>query len=196
VSDYPAAFWLREALRNDATVFDLGGSVGTSFYTWEGYFDYPPNLKWLICEVPSVVRAGQRLAEDKSERRLRFTSQFEDADGSSCLLASGCLQYIETPITDLLRRLAHPPRHLVLNRLPLHRRNECITLQNIRWAVSPYRIFHRDRLIAGLEALGYVLVDAWSVPDHSCWIPLYPENSVESYSGLYLRKAERKILAA
>jgi putative methyltransferase (TIGR04325 family) len=195
-SDYPAAFWLREALRDGNTVFDLGGSVGTSFYAWENYFDYPHDVRWLICELPSVARAGEQLAQERRENRLHFTSRFDEADGANCLLASGCLQYIETSIADSLKRLAHPPQHLVLNRLPLHSRRECVTLQNIRWAVSPYRVFQRDHFIGELEALGYVVVDAWAVPDHSCWIPFYPENSVESYSGLYLRQAERKVLAA
>jgi putative methyltransferase (TIGR04325 family) len=195
-SDYPAAFWLREALRDGSTVFDLGGSVGTSFYEWENYFDYPHDVRWLICELPSVARAGEQLAQERRENRLHFTSRFDEADGANCLLASGCLQYIETSIADSLKRLAHPPQHLVLNRLPLHSRRECVTLQNIRWAVSPYRVFQRDHFIGELEALGYVVVDAWAVPDHSCWIPFYPENSVESYSGLYLRQAERKVLAA
>jgi putative methyltransferase (TIGR04325 family) len=195
-SDYPAAFWVREALRDGATVFDLGGSVGTSFYTWEDYYEYPHNVRWLICELPSVVRAGQRLAQEKCENRLRFTAQFEEANGSNCLLASGCLQYIETSIADSLQRLACPPQHLVLNRVPLHSRFECVTLQNLGWMVSPYRVFQRDRFIGELESMGYVVVDAWAVPDHSCWIPFYPENSVASYSGLYLRKAERKALAA
>jgi putative methyltransferase (TIGR04325 family) len=195
-SDYPAAFWLREALREGATVFDLGGSVGTSFYTWQDYFDYPHDVRWLICEVPSVARAGEQLALEKRENRLRFTSRFEEAEGANCLLASGCLQYIETSIADSLKRLAQPPQHLVLNRLPLHGRRECVTLQNIRWAVSPYRVFQRDRFIGELEALGYVVVDAWTVPDHSCWIPFFPENSVESYSGLYMRQAERRVPVA
>ena len=195
-SDYPAAFWLREALRDGGSVFDLGGSVGTSFYTWENYFEYPQDLRWLICELPSVASAGARLAQEKSESRLCFTSRFEEADGVNCLLASGCLQYIETSIADSLERLARPPRHLVFNRVPLHSRFECVTLQNIHWAVSPYRVFQRDRFIDALESLGYVVVDAWSVPDHSCWIPFYPENSVASYSGFYLRKAECKIAAA
>jgi putative methyltransferase (TIGR04325 family) len=196
VSDYPAVFWLREALRDSGTIFDLGGSVGTSFYSWEAYIEYPQNLQWLICELPSVAHAGEVLAQEKHENRLRFTSRFEDAEGSSCLLASGSLQYIETSIADSLKRLALLPRHLVLNRVPLHDSLECVTLQNIGWAVSPYHVFQRDRFIGDLEALGYVVVDAWGVPDHSCWIPFYPEHSVESYSGLYLRQAERKGLAA
>jgi putative methyltransferase (TIGR04325 family) len=187
-SDYPAAFWLREALRDEPTVLDLGGSVGISFYAWERYFPYPENLRWVVCEVPSVAHAGQKIAVEQNEERLHFTSQIEQADSCNCLLASGCLQYIETSITDSLKRLARQPRHLIVNRVPLHSRRECITLQNIRWAVSPYRVFQRDAFIAECESLGYTVVDAWTIPDHSCWIPFYPECSVASYSGLYFRK--------
>jgi putative methyltransferase (TIGR04325 family) len=187
-SDYPAAFWLRQALRDGATVFDLGGSVGISFYTWENYFSYPGNLRWVVCDVPAVIQAGEKIARERNEKRLHFTWQLEDADGCNCLLASGSLQYIESSLADSLKRLAHQPRHLIINRIPLHSTKECITLQNVRWAVSPYRVFHGDAFIAGCESLGYSLVDAWTVADHHCWIPLYPEFSVSAYSGLYFRK--------
>ncbi len=187
-SDYPAAFWLREALQDGPKVLDLGGSVGISFYAWERYFPYPENLQWVVCEVPAVVQAGEKIAREKNESRLHFTSQIEQADGCNCLLASGSLQYIEPSLADLLKRLTRPPRHLIVNRVPLHSSRECITLQNIRWAVSPYRVFQRDAFLAQCESLGYALVDAWTVPDHSCWIPFYPEFSVAAYSGLYLRK--------
>ncbi len=94
-SDYPAAFWLREALRDGATVFDLGGSVGISFYTWEHYFSYPDNLRWVVCDVPAVIQAGKKLPVSEMKSGCSFTSQLEDADSCNCLLASGSLQYIE-----------------------------------------------------------------------------------------------------
>ncbi len=191
LSDYPAAVWLREVFQDSRSIFDLGGSVGILFYLMEEFLDYPHNLEWTVCEVPAVVDAGRQLARERAESRLRFTSNMHDADGAECLLASGSLQYIEQPVADLLRGLRRPPRHLIINRIPLHPTRDCITLQNIRWAVSPYRIFQRDRFIRDLEALGYVLIDAWRVIDHSCWIPLYPEHSVSEYSGLYLQKPER-----
>ena len=76
----------------------------------------------------------------------------------------------------------------MINRLPLHGQRGCVTLQNIRWMAAPYRVFQRDPFIQELQAMGYRLVDAWSVPDKNCWIPFYPEFSVTAYSGLYLRK--------
>jgi putative methyltransferase (TIGR04325 family) len=189
-SDYPAAFWLREALQDGPSVLDLGGSVGILFYLWKQYFQYPENIKWIVCEVPAVAHAGQKIAAERNEERLRFVSQIEEGDGCNCFLASGSPQYLGTSIVDNLKRLERPPRHLIINRVPLHSRRECITLQNVRWAVSPYRVFQRDAFIAECESLGYTLVDAWTVPDHSCWIPFYPEFSVPVYSGLYFRKGQ------
>jgi putative methyltransferase (TIGR04325 family) len=186
-SDYPAIFWMHEALQDGSRIFDFGGSVGVSFYLWQKYFRYPNNIEWLVCDLPAVVQAGQKLANEKNENRLRFTSCFEDANGFDFVLMSGCLQYIETPASEFLQKLKRLPRHLLINRVPLHRSRQCVTLQNIRWMVSPYQIFLRDRFIASLEALGYKLLDMWPDADHTCWIPFYPEYSVEAYSGLYFR---------
>jgi putative methyltransferase (TIGR04325 family) len=187
-SDYPAAFWLREALQDGPTVLDLGGSVGISFFGWQNYFGFPQNLWWVVCEVPAVVSAGEKIALQQNEDRLHFISHIEQAEDCNCFLASGSLQYMEASLPEVLRRLTRLPQHLIINRVPLHTTQECITLQNVRWAVSPYRIFQRDAFIAGCENLGYTLVDAWTVPDHNCWIPFYPEFSVALYSGLYFRK--------
>lgn len=187
-SDYPAVFWMLKALKDSSSVFDYGGSVGISFYNWERYITYPEDIRWTVCEVPAAASIGEKIAQDKGENRLHFTTRFEDADGCDCLLASGSLQYVDASLADLLRRLASRPKHVVINRLPLHGQRSCVTLQNIRWLASPYRVFQRDALLQELESVGYKLIDAWSVTDHSCWIPFYPEFSVASYSGLYLRK--------
>src|SRR5271156_2085432 len=39
--DYPAAFWLREALKTEDTVFDLGGGWGQGYYAYRNFLDYP-----------------------------------------------------------------------------------------------------------------------------------------------------------
>ncbi len=189
--DYPAMFWMRDLLERETRIFDLGGSVGITFYSWKRYISYPKNLEWVVCELPAVSREGTRLATERQEDRLRFTSDFRDAEGFEVVLMSGCLQYIETPAWKLLHQLKHLPRHLIINRIPLHDSLQCVTLQNVRWMVSPYRIFNRQRFIAELESCGYKLVDSWQDAEHSCWIPFYPEYSVDSYSGLYFRREEK-----
>jgi putative methyltransferase (TIGR04325 family) len=80
------------------------------------------------------------------------------------------------------------PRHLLINRTAIHPSRACITLQNIRWMISPYHIFQRENFIQEIESLGYTLIDDWQDATHSCWIPFYPEHSVPSYTGFYFRR--------
>lgn len=184
-SDYPVLYWLSQILKSGSRVFDLGGNVGVSFYAWKQYLPYSEHTEWLVCDLPSVIREGQKLAAQRNEKRLRFTSLVSDGEGFECLLTSGCLQYIEARAWDLLRPLSCLPSHVIVNRIPLHASRECVTLQNIRWMVSPYHVFRGDRFVEGMQSLGYRLVDFWSDAEHSCWIPFYPEFSVPYYSGLY-----------
>jgi putative methyltransferase (TIGR04325 family) len=187
-SDYPVMFWLREAAREGTRIFDFGGNLGISFYAWQNHMQFPNRMEWMVCDLPAVIQEGQKLALERNEPRLSFTSRFEEADGADFLLTSGTLQYIEAPFGEYLAKLKHLPRHLVVNRVPLHESRECVTLQNIRWMVSPYRVFQRERFIAEVASFGYRLVDVWADFGHSCWIPFYPEYSVEAYSGLYFRR--------
>jgi putative methyltransferase (TIGR04325 family) len=187
-SDYPAILCLQEALQGGSRVFDFGGNVGISFYAWQRYLNYPRDIQWVVCDLLSVIQRGERLALERQEKRLSFTTRFEDANGFDFLLMSGCLQYVEPRAHELLGRLKDLPRHIVVNRIPLHDSRECVTLQNIRWMVSPYRVFHRKRFISAMETLGYSLVDAWVDAQLDCWIPFYPEYSVSAYSGLYFRR--------
>jgi putative methyltransferase (TIGR04325 family) len=170
-------------------VFDFGGNLGISFYAWQKYLEIPANIEWVVCDLPMVIREGQRFANERGETRLRFTSRIEDGDGFDFLLMSGCLQFIEEPVGDLLAKMKRLPAHLLINRTPLHESRDCITLHNIGWMVAPYRVRQRDRVIEEIESFGYKLIDAWSDAEIDCWIPFYPEYSVESYSGLYFRLA-------
>lgn len=195
-SDYPALFWLSQCLRNGSRVFDFGGNVGVSFHAWQTYLSYPEDLHWRVCDLPAIVARGRQLAVAKEESRISFTTSFGDAEGFDVLLTSGCLQYVEAPISQLLAQLKTRPEHLVINRIPLNASRASVTLQNTGWAVSPYHVFHRDQFITDLTSLGYELRDIWSCDDHRCWIPFYPECSVESYSGLYFRQKAASAFSA
>jgi putative methyltransferase (TIGR04325 family) len=187
-SDYPVLFWLRECLRSGSRIFDFGGNLGVSFYAWQDYLLYPDDFRWMVCDVPAIIERGRKLAVARNERRICFTSSFGDAEGCDVLLTSGCLQLVETPIIRLLGQLKTLPEHLLINRIPLNKSHAAVTLMNLRRLVAPYHVFHRDRFIAEVESLGYKLRDIWTADDHSCWIPFYPEYSVESYSGLYFQR--------
>jgi putative methyltransferase (TIGR04325 family) len=189
-SDYPVLFWLRECLGSESAgrVFDFGGNLGVSFYAWQNYLSYPDHLHWMVCDVPAIIERGRKLAVARDEKRISFTTSFGDAEGFDVLLASGCLQLVESPIDQLLAQLKNLPEHLLINRIPLNESRAGVTLMNIGSLVAPYHLFHRDAFIARVESLEYKLIDIWSADDHVCWIPFYPEYSVEAYSGLYFRR--------
>jgi putative methyltransferase (TIGR04325 family) len=196
--DYPALFWVREALRTSPParrLFDLGGHVGMLYYASQKYLtgdgagaaDAAP-LRWTVCDVPAVVREGEAIARARGAASLDFTTDRRDLDGADVLLASGSLQYIEEPLPDLLASLARPPRHLVINQTPTHAEREFYTLQNIGVAICAYRIAARGGLSAALARLGYETVDYWEDPTRHTPVPYHPEASPVAYSGYYLRR--------
>jgi putative methyltransferase (TIGR04325 family) len=189
-SDYPALLWLRAALPGARRLFDLGGHVGVLYYAARKYLGHATAdspLRWTVCDVPAVVRAGEAVARELGAASLDFTVDRREVDGADVLLASGSLQYIEQPLPDLLAGLARRPRHLVLNQTPTHAEREFYTLQNIGVAICAYRIASRRGLPASLERLGYELVDYWEDPTRHTNVPYHPDASPIAYSGYYLR---------
>jgi putative methyltransferase (TIGR04325 family) len=184
--DYPVLFWLREELLNGArSVFDLGGHVGVKFSSYRRHLDYPPDLRWTVCDVEAVVTEGRAVQQDP---RIAFMTQVGEMDGVDVLLALGSLQYLEPRLGDVLASLRNPPRAIILNGLPLHRSVDIVTLQSIGVAYCPYRVFGRERLAGEIEANGYRLADEWGCPGKSCLIPFHVAESVEEYTGLYFRR--------
>ncbi|MDQ6707443.1 MAG: TIGR04325 family methyltransferase [Acidobacteriota bacterium] len=190
-SDYPVLFWLARALPESRLLFDFGGYVGISYYSYRKYLDYPEGLRWRICDVPAVTRTGEELAARKPSSGLCFTNRFEDAENADILLACGSLQFVETQFAEKLKLLTHKPKHILLNKLPLSPGKTCVTLQNMGPAVCPYYIFNDNEFIGSIHDSGYDLVDRWENPEFGARIPFHPENSVERFSGLYFRRKER-----
>ncbi len=191
--DYPVLFWLRAILAPDVRVLDYGGHVGVHFYAYRKYLEYPPGLRWCVCDVPAVAAAGRALARERGESdALTFTTDVRDADAHDVLIAAGSLQYVEKPgIAEALRSLARPPEHLLLNKLPLYDGDAFVTLQNAGPSFVPQHVFNREAFVGDLRAAGYELVDAWEDRVHSCRVPFEPHREVAQYSGLYLRREER-----
>lgn len=190
-ADYPVLFWLSRLLREGcASVFDLGGHIGVSYYAYRRYLTYPPSLSWRVHDVPAVMAHGRQIAKDKDkEGFLGFADAFEDAAGMDVLMALGSLQYLPDALSERLRRLDKPPRHLLLNLMPLHERHTYFTLQSIGTAFCPYRITAIADFLQGFEEIGYLVVDSWENPDKSCEIPFHPDRSLDRYYGFYLRHA-------
>ena len=187
--DYPMLFWLKAILTTGTIVFDWGGHLGVHYYSYSKYLTYPSTLQWIVCEVPRIAAAGDAESRRRGETALRFSTAPRSADGANILIAAGSLQYVENPtLPALLASLAHPPEHLLLNKLPLYHGNDFVTLQNAGVSFVPLHVWNRTSFIGSLGALGYELIDEWSVPERPLQLPLDPDRSFEQFTGLYLRK--------
>ncbi|GAA0717930.1 methyltransferase, TIGR04325 family [Dokdonella soli] len=190
ISDYPVMLWLARLFESGNTsVFDIGGHIGIAYYAYQRYVRYPDAIRWRVLDVPAVIAAGAAWAHEHDVcRRLEFTERPADADGCDILFASGSLQYLDYTLADLLGSLAQPPRHLLVNLMPIHMNESFFTLQNMGAAYCPYRIMAEREFIDGLKALGYTQQDRWENPDRRCEIAYRPAHSLDRYFGFYFSR--------
>ena len=190
VSDYPAVHWLSRLLASGQhRIFDLGGHIGLSYYGFRRYLDYPPGMRWLVHDVPAVVAAGREWADAHDPQgRLAFTVSSEDADGTDVLFTAGALQYLDYTLAELLQRLHHPPAHVLVNTVPMHPERGYFTLQNIGFAICPYRVACLPEFVAGIEALGYSVVDRWESFERHLEVPFEPDCDIDRYYGFYFAR--------
>jgi putative methyltransferase (TIGR04325 family) len=190
VTDYPVLYWLSRLLAEPGCrVFDLGGHIGTSYYAYRPYLDYPVDMRWLVHDVPAVLAAGRAWArEHDPEHRLAFTGAPDEADGYDLLITSGTLQYLDYTLPDLLQRLRRPPLHVLVNRVPMHPLRGYFTLQNFGIAICPYRVPAVPDFIADMEAIGYAVIDHWQSHERSLRVPFEPDCAIDSYHGFYFKR--------
>jgi putative methyltransferase (TIGR04325 family) len=185
--DYPLLYWLRPLIRPGIKIFDYGGHIGLAYYNYHRFIAYPDDMRWVVGEIPKVVTLGREIQTRRAAPHLEFETGFAAADGASILISSGCIQYVETPLSAQLRALRNHPRHLLLNKVPLYDKETRVTLQNTGTSFSPYWLFNRLEFIDDLTCLGYELVDEWPCPERSVQIGLPPAYRIRSMSGLYFR---------
>lgn len=203
-SDYAVLFWMRQILqaKPNSFVFDFGGHVGVSYHGWYRYLDYKPGLRWLVEDVPAIVKVGAELAAemaaegavDKARGRaspgLEFTSEVLDAKGCDVFFAAGSLQYVDEAPAAMLQRIGgRLPPHLILNKMPVYEGESFVTVQSTGRAFHAYRIYNRAELVGSLTQLGYKLVDDWSNREQHCEIPFTRGRDIDAYSGFYFQRA-------
>lgn len=188
--DYPIIFWLDRILNGNFRVFDIGGNTGVHFVGYRPYLRAWAEIRWEVCEVPVVVEAGKRFAQQQGYTdRLSFTDNINDADQSDVLLSLGTIQYIESPtLPNLLASLVNAPDHLLLGKLPLYDGEPFVTLQNGGVHFVAQKVFNRTNFLGALKDLGYHVVDEWQDHSRSCNVPFHPERSIPVFTGLYLSR--------
>jgi putative methyltransferase (TIGR04325 family) len=190
-ADYPVLFWMKPLIRAATKVFDFGGHVGLHYYSWRRMLDFPAAARWIVADVPAVCAAGAKLAQERGvAEQLTFTEGLAACDGTDVFFSGGALQYLEPDaLPKALAALGRPPAHLLLNKIPVANGEGYFTVQDTGVFRSAYSIFSRPRLLEGLKALRYELVDEWVNPGLHCTIQDSPRHSIDPYSGFYLRRA-------
>lgn len=189
--DYPVIHWMGTAFRAGArSVFDIGGAIGTHYYSYQKVMEFPPGLVWRVAEVPEVVELGRQYAQRMGAAGLEFTASLDPPLAADIWLSAGAIHYIEDARpSDLLARCPQPPAHFILNKLPLYDGEDFVSAQNLGdGCFAPHHVYNRRRLIADVEARGYRLVDAWDVHERQLRLP-DPRRSFARYSGLYFARS-------
>lgn len=187
-SDYAVLFWMKGLLDARSFVFDFGGHVGVSYHGWRNYLNYPRGLRWLVHDMPAIVKVGAELARERPSHGLEFTSDVADARGCTIMLTAGSLQYVDITLTELLAKVGSLPQHLILNKLPVYDGESFVTVQSTGRAFHAYRIYNRAEVITEAAALGYRLVDDWANREQHCEIPFTRGRDIDAYSGFYFTR--------
>lgn len=187
--DYPAMFWLKHIMESGGRkVFDLGGHLGLAYYGFSHHIQYPTDLAWCVHDLPHVVTAGRALASARGvDGTLTFADRPQAASGCDLVFSTGALQYLPYRLPWLIDQLPEPPRHVLLNLIPLHADKSFFTLQNLGIAICPYRIESIGRLTSDMEARGYRVRDSWKL-DRCMRIPFEWDHAVENYGGYYFER--------
>ena len=188
-NDYPMMLWLAKAFEGGSTrLLDLGGHVGIGYYAYQPYINYPGNLSWEVLDVPAVAKAGRELAATRdTARSLSFVDSFDAAANVDVLFTSGCVQYLEQTLAEMLGTLSKRPEWVLVNLLPLHASQSYWTVQSIGEAFCPYRIQHRSEFFESMQSMGYIALDTWENPDKACVVMFDAEHTVRGYAGAAFR---------
>lgn len=184
-SDYGVLFWMKQILAPGSFVFDYGGHVGVSYHGWRRYLGYPPGTRWLVYDVPAIIKVGAELAAERDSPGLGFTFDVADARGCDVFFSAGALQYVDESLPSILGRIGSRPPHIILNKMPMYDGESFVTVQSTGRAFHAYRIYNRAELVASVTALGYRVVDDWVNREQSCAIPFTRGRDIEAYSGYY-----------
>ena len=185
--DYPVLFWLRSLQSEIDTLIDAGGHMGTKYRAFRHLLQFDPSFRWVVYDVPAIVKAGRARAQRDNCSGLEFVDQIADAGHAPLFLGSGLLQYLDRPFPDLLASMPSLPRHIILNKVALRNGTEIVTLERIGPALVPYRIRDEASFIRGVGDLGYRQVDRWMIPTLSRVIDTHPELGTSHSAGFYFR---------
>lgn len=190
--DYPVLFWLQRLSPEVRTLVDAGGHMGTKYLAFRAQLAATWPERWIVYDVPAIVEAGRQRAAAEGLMGLEFVSDLSKAGRADLLLGSGLLQYLDVPVSQLLLRMTALPPHLILNKVAFRKGTPHVTLERIGPALVPYQMRNEEAFLREVTALGYELIDRWSIPSLSHVIDTHPEKGASESAGFYFRLREER----
>jgi len=194
-SDYAVLYWLFRTGANPLRVLDYSGSVGNIYYSYADHLrKFAGNLEWIVFDLPKVVEEGQRMALQRGERELQFTSSLAELEGEFVVLVSSAFHYWEKSVAEFIAQLPFSPEHIIVNRVPVvEKESTFVTVQYKKSYAVPCMVRNSAEFISDFARAGYRLVDSWTAPEYRIRMPLFPDHNVSAYSGFYFSKQSAKV---
>ena len=188
--DYPVVFWLGKLLKPGLHVLDVGGHFGTKYIAF-GSRVALGGIRWSVQDLPAIVRAGRDAQQSGAVPAVvNFIDGLADAGAADVLLASGLLQYLDRPLTEMVSELPARPQHILLNKVATRAGDTVVTLEKIGPARLPYQIRNRAAFEAELAGMGYAIRDSWVIPSLSRVIGTHPGLGASTSVGYYLERMD------
>ncbi|MBM3647687.1 MAG: methyltransferase, TIGR04325 family [Alphaproteobacteria bacterium] len=183
--DYPILYWLKRLSPDIERIIDAGGHIGVKYRAFARYVALD-RIDWIVYDLPAQVRAG-RAELRPQDSTLSFVERIEDAPPADVLLASGLLPYLDEPFSRLVDRMHQRPRYIPLNKVTTRNGPTVVTLENFRLAEVPYHVRDAREIPDALAALGYDIVDSWTIDSLTHRIDTHPELGLVTYRGYAAR---------
>jgi putative methyltransferase (TIGR04325 family) len=189
-SDYAVLYWLSRTRMNPLRVLDYGGSVGNIYYSYAEHLrQLTGRFEWVVFDLPPIVDAGRRFAEQRGEHDLLFASSLKELEGEFVVHISSAFHYWEKSVDEFIAQLPCQPRHIIVNRVPVNKdESTFVTVQFKKTYAVPCIVRNRDELVSDFDTAGYALVDSWMAPELRLRMPLFPGHNVPAYSGFYFAR--------
>lgn len=184
-SDFPVFFYLSQSEEPLRSVFDFGGNIGNLFYCYQNYLNFSRDISWKVYDLPELRQAGQKIAAERGEARLRYVGGLDELETADLFLASGSLHYFESSLPELLAQANCLPTRVIVNRTPFSSAEDLITIQDNGSFLVPCKLHNKQKFINGMAALGYKLRGSWPVAERALYVPLHPDCSSSTYFGFY-----------
>jgi putative methyltransferase (TIGR04325 family) len=193
-SDYAVLYWLLRTGADPLRVLDYSGSVGNIYYSYAEHLrKFAGNLEWIVFDLPKSVEEGKRIALQRGERGLQFTSSLAGLEGEFIVLVSSAFHYWEKSVAEFIAQLPFTPEHIIVNRVPVvDKEGTFVTVQHKKRYAVPCMVRNSAEFISDFARAGYRLVDSWTAPEFRIRMPLFPEHDVPAYSGFYFSKESAK----